>query len=89
MAPFELHIHFSHSPPSLFLLETFQHSSGAIVTPAGMMGRCDRMTHQVTHHVTHHMTHVTHQMTHHMTHQVTHVVHRTGSDFVLQQVAHV
>ncbi len=33
MAPFELHILFSS--PSLFLLESFQHSSGAIGTPAG------------------------------------------------------
>ncbi len=59
-----------------------------------------QMTHQVTRHVTHHVTcHVTHQVTYHMTRQVTHHVsyqvihhvthHWAGSDFVLQQVAHV
>ena len=41
MAPFELHVLFSLS---LFLSETFQHSSGAIDTPAGVIGRFDSQT---------------------------------------------
>ncbi len=76
MAPYELHILFSLFS-FLFLFscpETFQHSSGAIGASVGVIGLCD---------------HVTHRVTHHMTNQVTHLVHWAGSDFVLQQAAHV
>ena len=59
MAPFELHILFLFSL-SLFLSETFQHSSGVIGTPAGVIstpavviGRYHHVTHKVTHHVIH------------------------------------
>ncbi len=88
MAPFRLLLVFS-----LFLFSF-------LVLPVGTFQIS--WTHHVTHHMTHHMTHhVTHQVICQVTDEVTcdssgdssrgHMarVHQAGSNFVLQQVAHV